>query len=126
MANLTPDDNRDTLKKRMLEALERSLGVVTTAAKKADIARQTHYRWLKEDPEYAKSVKDIEDITLDFGESQLHMLMRDKNPAAVIFFLKTKGKARGYVESQEVVTYNPDKAPSWLDGSPMAPDQDLD
>jgi len=116
----------DIHKKAMIDALEKSLGIVTIACKSVGMSRQTHYRWLKEDPEYAKSVKDIEDITLDFGESQLHMLMRDKNPAAVIFFLKTKGKGRGYVESQEVVTYNPDKAPSWLDGSPMAPDQDLD
>ena len=35
-------------------------------------------------------------------ESHLHKLIRDGNPAATIFFLKTKGKNRGYVERQEI------------------------
>ena len=39
-------------KKDFLDALERSLGVVTTAAKVCNIDRRTHYRWLEEDAEY--------------------------------------------------------------------------
>jgi len=38
------------------------------------------------------------EIALDYGESKLFELIADKNPAAVIFFLKTKGKKRGYIE----------------------------
>ena len=56
----------------MLKALEKSLSVVTTAVKQVGIDRQTHYNWLKKDPKYAASVKDIENVTLDFAESQLH------------------------------------------------------
>jgi len=107
-------------KKALLAALEKSLGVVTTACRAAGVNRDTHYRWLKEDPEYAEQVASLADMALDFGESQLHKLMRDGNPAAVIFFLKTKGKSRGYVEGSELKVYTPDTAPSWLDGSPIA------
>jgi hypothetical protein len=91
----------------MLDALERSLGIVSTACEKAGISRQTHYNWLKDDPEYKEAVRAIEERTIDFAESHLHALIKDKNPAATIFFLKTKGKNRGYVERQEIEINEP-------------------
>jgi len=91
----------DTQKKAMLEALEKSLGVVSTACKAVGISRQTHYNWLKED-EYKTAVEDLSEVAIDFAESHLHKLIKDGNPAATIFFLKTKGKGRGYVERQEI------------------------
>lgn len=97
----------------MLEALQRSLGVVTTACNVVGIHRDSHYRWLKEDPDYAQSVKQVEDVALDFAESHLHELIKNGNPAATIFLLKTKGRKRGYIERQEVeVTER--KPLSWL------------
>lgn len=92
----------DTKKEQMLEALERSLGIVTTACNAVGINRSTHYDWLKKDSDYADKVKAIEGRTLDFAESHLHKLIKEGNPAATIFFLKTKGKGRGYVERQEI------------------------
>lgn len=92
----------DTKKEAMLEALERSLGIVTTACNAVGINRSTHYDWLKKDSDYADKVKAIEGRTLDFAESHLHKLIKEGNPAATIFFLKTKGKGRGYVERQEI------------------------
>ena len=89
-------------KSPMLQALEKSLGVVTVACKSADIPRSTYYKWLKEDEEFAKQVKEIEDIALDFGESQLHKQIGDGNTSATIFFLKTKGKRTGYIERSEL------------------------
>ena len=96
-----------TPKKTMLDALERSLGIVSTACEKAGISRQTHYNWLKDDAEYKEAVRAIEERTIDFAESHLHALIKDKNPAATIFFLKTKGKNRGYVERQEIEVNEP-------------------
>ena len=92
----------DTKKDAMLQALERSLGIVTTACNAVGINRSTHYDWMRKDPEYKQAVKSIEDRTLDFAESHLHKLIKEGNPAATIFFLKTKGKGRGYVERQEI------------------------
>ena len=93
--------NMDAQKKAMVQALEKSLGIVTAACKVVGISRQTHYNWL-EDPEYKKAVSEIGDVALDFAESHLHKLIKDGNPAATIFYLKTKGKERGYVERQEI------------------------
>tara|TARA_R100000734_G_C3306643_1_gene97137 strand:- start:116 stop:469 length:354 start_codon:yes stop_codon:yes gene_type:complete len=94
--------DRHIKKESMLSALEKSLGVVTVACKTADVPRSTYYKWLNEDEDFAKAVKDIENIALDFGESQLHKQIGDGNTSATIFFLKTKGKKRGYVERSEL------------------------
>jgi len=89
-------------KQAMLKALESSLGVVTPACKNVDISRETHYRWLKEDAEYKAAVESMTDIALDFAETQLHKQVQQGVPASTIFYLKTKGKSRGYIEKQEV------------------------
>jgi len=94
--------NTDITKKAMLEALEKSLGIVTSACKSVDISRETHYRWLREDADYKAAVDALSDVALDFAESQLHKQIKDGNSTATIFFLKTKGKKRGYVERQEL------------------------
>ena len=94
--------SRHIKKESILKSLEKSLGVVTMACKSADVPRSTYYKWLNEDEEFAKAVKDIENIALDFGESQLHKQIGDGNTSATIFFLKTKGKKRGYIERSEL------------------------
>jgi len=91
-----------TLKRAMIEALEKSLGIVTSACKSVGINRSTHYDWLKTDEDYKAEVESIEDIAIDFAESQLHKQIKDGNPTSTIFYLKTKAKKRGYVERQEV------------------------
>lgn len=88
-------------KQALLEALEKSLGVVTTACKKAGVDRQTHYNYMKSDPEYKKAVDALSDVALDFAESKLFELINTNNVAGTIFYLKTKGKERGYVERTE-------------------------
>jgi hypothetical protein len=94
--------NSDITKKAMLEALEKSLGIVTSACKVVDISRETHYRWLREDAEYKAAVDSIADVAIDFAESQLHKQIKEGNSTATIFFLKTKAKKRGYVERTEL------------------------
>ena len=94
--------NIDIQKKSMILALKKSLGIVTTAAKEVGISRMTHYIWLKNDPEYLKEVEDVSDIALDFAESKLFESIDKGSDTATIFFLKTRGKKRGYVERQEI------------------------
>jgi hypothetical protein len=96
------DKSRHIKKEVILKALENSLGVVTVACKQADLPRSTYYKWLKEDEEFAKSVKDIENIALDFAESKLHNQIENGNTSATIFFLKCRGKKRGYIEKSEL------------------------
>lgn len=86
----------------MLEALEKSLGIVTTACKFTGTMRSTHYEWMQSDPDYKTAVEGIADIALDFAESQLHKQIQKGEVTSTIFYLKTKGKKRGYIEKSEV------------------------
>lgn len=89
-------------KKAVIDALEKTLGVVTTACKQVGIGRTQFYEWLKTDEGFRKQVEDIQNVALDYAESQLHKQIGDGSTAATIFYLKTKGKNRGYVERQEI------------------------
>ena len=89
-------------KKRLIEALESSLGVVTTACKKAGVCRFTFYEYYNKDESFRESVDSIQDIALDFAESKLLENIKDKKETSIIFYLKTKGKNRGYIEKQEI------------------------
>lgn len=91
-----------TYKKAMLENLEKSHGVVTVAARNTGIHRDTHYNWMQTDEEYATKAKAMKEVAIDFAESMLYKLISEGNVAATIFYLKTQGKNRGYVERQEV------------------------
>ena len=96
----------DILKRSLLLALEKSLGVVTTACRSCDCSRETFYKYVREDEDFAKKVEDIENIAIDFAESQLHKQIGKGNAVSTIFYLKTKGKKRGYIERTESVNEN--------------------
>lgn len=88
----------DTKKRNFLKALKESLGIVTTACDSLNISRTTYYTWLNNDSEFKNQVDDIQNIALDFAESALHKQIKNGNHISTIFYLKTKGKKRGYSE----------------------------
>lgn len=94
----------DDPKKRMLAALEMHLGIVSMAAKEARVGRSTHYLWMKEDEEYRKQVEEMQELALDTVENHLMLNIKDGDTTAAIFYLKTKGKKRGYIERTEIDT----------------------
>ena len=79
------------------------MGNVSKACKAANISRQTYYDWMK-DKEFAGKVDEVREGLLDFAEHQLLSNIKDGKTAEILFYLKTKGKARGYIERQEVDT----------------------
>lgn len=94
-------DKSDIKKSNMLRALEDTLGIVSSASQKANIHRSTHYEWYNTDPEYRKAVDEIHNVCLDFAETKLLDNIRQNKETSIIFYLKTRGKNRGYVERQE-------------------------
>ncbi len=91
----------DILKRQLLEALEKTLGVVTTACINVGVARSTFYDWYNADEAFKEAVDSIGDVAIDFVESQLFKQIKKCVPASTIFYLKTKAKKRGYIEKQE-------------------------
>ena len=88
----------------MLIALEQSLGIVTPAAKSVGISRETHYRWIKEDAEYKKATDEINEIQMDFVENALFKNIKNGDNASILFYMKYKGKLRGYTDSIDITT----------------------
>lgn len=89
----------DVAQRDFLNALENARGLVSLAAKMSGVSRITHYSWLKKYPEYVERVNEITDRNLDEVENVLlEKIFNDRDTTAIIFYLKTKGKARGYVE----------------------------
>lgn len=113
-------------KKGLLQALEKTRGIVTTACEKVGCSRRVYYDLYGNDEQFRKDVDALSDVALDFAESKLMQKMDgikstkfnkkgeevvyDIPPSdtALIFYLKTKGKKRGYIEryESENINYN--------------------
>lgn len=91
-------------KKLLLTALESSFGIISKACHTASISRETYYRWNKNE-NFRKAceerIKIAEQTGLDYAESKLFSLIGKEEPSAIYFYLKCKGKHRGYVEKTE-------------------------
>ncbi len=88
-------------KKAVLEELGKNLGLRSVTCKNMGISRDCFYRWMQEDEVFRAGVKDVDENVIDKVESHLYKLISDGNPTSIIFFLKTRGKSRGYIESSE-------------------------
>lgn len=99
--------NTDINKRAMIEALESCLGLVTHACKKVGISRETHYKWLRQDEKYRLACESVGEIVIDMAESSLYKQINQGNAAATIFFLKTRGKHRGYEQYDQQLMIQP-------------------
>ena len=105
----------------LIYALISTKGILTPACKAANTSHTTHYRWMNEDPVYKEAIDSIKEVALDYVESKLFELIdgvkveqgeddegepivykERPQTAAVIFYLKTLGQHRGYIEKQHV------------------------
>ena len=90
----------------LLEALESTMGVVTAGCMKAGISRATYYEYVNTDDAFAQAVLDLQNVALDFTETALFSNISKGREASIIFYLKTKGKGRGYVEKVQLDVTN--------------------
>lgn len=92
-----------TLKKEaLIQALEKAMGIVTTACSNSGISRSSYYKWYKEDEEFRQKVDEIDNVKLDFVESQLFQNISDKKEKSIIFYLQHRGHKRGYIQKQNI------------------------
>lgn len=89
-------------KKTLIEAYHKSLGNVSAACEMAGISRRRFYQIYNEDEDFRASCEEIKDKAIDFAESALLSQIKEGNITAIIFYLKTQGKKRGYIERQEL------------------------
>ena len=94
-------------KQKFLEALAQGYGIIATACEAIGIGRSTYYRWYNADPEFKEKVDEITETQVDFVESKLMQSINANDTTAIIFYLKTKGKKRGYSDKAQPKTADP-------------------
>lgn len=98
--------SRQTTKKKQelfIEALTQSAGNISVACKKVGISRETYYKWYKDtDVTFKTKVDEVNEGLVDLAETMLLKNIKEGRTAEIIFFLKTKGRERGYVERVEI------------------------
>ena len=82
-------------------ALAYTGGLVSTAAKRLGVTRQAVQFRLAGNPDLRDFLEEVREANLDFAEERLLDRIRDGHPQCIIFFLRTLGKNRGYVERLE-------------------------
>jgi hypothetical protein len=92
--------------KRFLKAFESALGNVSKAADEIKINRGTYYLWMNTNELFKQKVEEIENKNIDFAETMLLKNIRDGKESSIFFYLKCKGKDRGYIEKQEIGVTN--------------------
>lgn len=96
--------NKKATIKQIAEALQLSGGFQTPAADMLGITQSAISRRIKSSAELKKIVAEIENQHLDRAESALMAKIGDKDLGAICFYLKCKGKNRGYIEKQIIDT----------------------
>ena len=74
---------------------------ITATCAALNITRKTFYERRNKNKLLASQLDACEESLLDFAESKLMEHINDGDITSLIFFLKTKGKKRGYVERVE-------------------------
>ena len=89
-------------KKKLLQCLEKTLGIIASACRTANIARATFYNWMNTDEDFKTKVEDIIEKQKDVVESAILHKISEGDTAMIIFYAKTKMKDRGYSETQNI------------------------
>lgn len=86
---------------KIKKALEDTGSFLGETAKKLNVSRTTLYTRIKESKQLQQLVEDIQESHLDLAESKLINKIKMGDLGGICFYLKCKGKKRGYVERQE-------------------------
>lgn len=91
-----------TTVKDCAQALRNTGGFITAAAKQLGISQPALSKRISKSAKLKAVVEETKEQYLDLAESQLVKAIKDRESWAICFYLKCKGKQRGYVEKQEV------------------------
>ena len=85
-----------------IKAITEAQGLISVAARRLGCSRTAVYEAAKNHPEVQRAIDDARERTTDLAEGKLIQKINEGDNTAIIFYLKTQGKRRGYVERQEV------------------------
>lgn len=77
-------------------------GNIAAIARRLGVSRGTIHNRMKDSPKLGVAIEDARESMIDNVESALYREVLAGNVTAMIFWLKTQGKRRGWVERQEL------------------------
>ena len=86
----------------VIEALRAAGGSKSVAAAKFGASRNTVDAYIRSNRRIRDALNEIEEETLDLAETGLVNALRAERPWAIQFYLRTKGRRRGYLERREI------------------------
>lgn len=86
---------------QVVDAVLEADGLISIAAKSLKCEPKTIRNYAKKHPAVAEAIVEADESTTDYVESQLMKNIALGKEASIIFYLKTKGKRRGYAERHE-------------------------
>jgi hypothetical protein len=92
----------DLKTEQVITQIETASGNVSVAAKNLRVSRTTLYKFINDHSTVKAALDEAREKMIDNVESSLYNQALSGNTAAMIFFLKTQGKSRGYVERSEL------------------------
>ena len=107
MAKNTQNTQKLSKKETFLISLRNNLGHISNACEAANIHRRTYYSWIEKDKEFKDKCDDVNEGLVDLAESKLFENINNNDNTCILFFLKCKGKSRGYRERQEISLSKP-------------------
>jgi len=84
------------------EALLRNFGIISYAAKELGCPYSALWKRVHATEELLAAKERAEEKILDIAEAQLFKNIKEGKEASLFFFLKCRGKHRGYVEKHQV------------------------
>ena len=90
----------------LAEQIEAKRGNVTAVAHHFRVSRPTVYRHIKGNPQLAEILHDARESLVDMAEDWLFKRIEEGDTTAIIFFLKTQGRERGYCERRSATGTN--------------------
>lgn len=93
-------------KAKFLEALKECKGLIYLACSMANVGRTTVFLWRKEDANFEEAIKQVQEMVIDVVEHKLLSKIDDGDTDAMKFFLRSRGKDRGYGDDKNANTNN--------------------
>lgn len=87
---------------KLAKAYIKHKGNISKSCRELNISRQTFYRLKNDNEELEQALNEGYEAILHKAEETLQDYIAKGNLTALIFFLKTKGKNRGYNERHEI------------------------
>lgn len=90
-------------KQDILDAIIDSAGNISLVARRVGCSRRTMENYKEQDEDYRLALEEARETFKDAAINKLQQAVMEGNLTAIIFYLKTQAKDRGFIEKQEVL-----------------------